>query len=58
MGNVKNISRLHKNNNTNSQEYIRIILETLKDISYGSVKLVLQDGVLIQVETNEKIRLK
>lgn len=58
MGNIKNISRLYKKDNTISQEYIEIILETLKDIRYGSIKLIVQDGVLIQIEVNEKIRLK
>lgn len=58
MGNIKNISRLHKKDNTISQEYIEIILEALKDVRYGSIKLIVQDGVLIQIEVNEKIRLK
>ncbi|WP_368488570.1 DUF2292 domain-containing protein [Clostridium sp. BJN0013] len=41
-----------------SEEYIKKIVESLKNISYGSITLVIQDGIVIQVETNEKIRLK
>ncbi|APM41199.1 YezD family protein [Clostridium kluyveri] len=41
-----------------SEEYIRKIVESLKNISYGSITLVIQDGIVIQVETKEKIRLK
>lgn len=41
-----------------SEEYIRKIFESLKNISYGSITLVIQDGIIIQVETKEKIRLK
>ncbi|WP_081427957.1 YezD family protein [Clostridium kluyveri] len=41
-----------------SEEYIRKIIESLKNISYGSITLVIQDGIVIQVETKEKIRLK
>ncbi|MFL0198719.1 YezD family protein [Clostridium sp. WILCCON 0269] len=41
-----------------SEEYVKKILESLKNISYGSITLVIQDGIVIQVETKEKIRLK
>lgn len=36
-------------------ENIKASLETLK---YGTITLVVQDGVVIQIEKNEKIRLK
>ncbi|MCI1944817.1 YezD family protein [Clostridium luticellarii] len=41
-----------------SEQYIKKILESLKSISYGSITLVIQDGIVIQIETKEKIRLK
>ncbi|MGO4887000.1 YezD family protein [Anaerobacillus sp. MEB173] len=30
----------------------------LKDLKYGSITLVIQDGKVIQMEKNEKVRLK
>lgn len=30
----------------------------IKDIKYGSVTLVIQDGVVVQIERQEKIRIK
>lgn len=45
-----------KENNTDAVlENIKASLETLK---YGTITLVVQDGVVIQIEKNEKIRLK
>ncbi|MGP1907431.1 YezD family protein [Metabacillus sp. JX24] len=32
--------------------------EMLKTMSYGSVTLIVQDGKVIQLEKNEKIRMK
>ncbi|WP_438823812.1 YezD family protein [Bacillus sp. JJ675] len=32
--------------------------DMLKDMSYGSITFVVQDGKVIQIEKNEKIRLK
>ena len=37
---------------------IRKILNFVKTIKYGSITLVIQDGAIIQIETNEKIRIK
>ncbi len=31
--------------------------EALRGLQYGSVTLVFQDGVLVQIERNEKIRI-
>ncbi|MFL0250441.1 YezD family protein [Clostridium neuense] len=53
--NDKNI-RIIKNNEI--KNYTDKISELLKDIKYGSITLVIQDGVVIQIETSEKIRLK
>ena len=47
-----------RKNNQISEQYIKEILQSLKSINYGSITLVIQDGIVIQVETNEKIRLK
>jgi hypothetical protein len=34
------------------------IREALREIRYGTVTLVIQDGRVIQIDKNEKIRLK
>ena len=41
-----------------SQKQLEEIKEIVASIKYGSVTLVIQDGVLLQIEKNEKIRLK
>ncbi|EDK32880.1 Conserved hypothetical protein [Clostridium kluyveri DSM 555] len=55
--NIKMEKKIERKNQI-SEEYIRKIIESLKNISYGSITLVIQDGIVIQVETKEKIRLK
>ncbi|SFU52604.1 Uncharacterized small protein [Clostridium sp. DSM 8431] len=37
---------------------IEILKDILSNIKYGTVTLVIQDNVLIQIDKNEKIRLK
>ncbi|MBQ3837790.1 MAG: YezD family protein [Treponema sp.] len=32
--------------------------EIISQIKYGSVSLVVQDGIVVQIESNEKFRLK
>jgi len=34
------------------------LLEMVKSVRYGSVTLVIQDGQVIQIDKNEKMRLK
>ena len=41
-----------------THEDIKKILNFVKMIKYGSITLVIQDGSIIQIETNEKIRIK
>lgn len=40
------------------EEDIARIRELLSDIRYGSVTIIVQDGKIIQIEKNEKMRLK
>ena len=54
MGEKKSIC----DNRTISEENLKKLLELLKTTQYGSVTLVVQDGVVIQMERNEKLRLK
>ena len=41
-----------------NKEVVPIIKKYLDDLRYGYITLVVQDGVIIQVEKNEKIRLR
>ncbi len=38
-------------------QFYTVILEFLKTTSHGSVTLIIQDGRIIQVERNEKVRI-
>ena len=40
-----------------SRELERVVREALKAIRFGTITLVVQDGRVIQVDKNEKIRL-
>jgi hypothetical protein len=42
----------------NIEETIGKIKETIASVNYGTVTLVIQDGHVVQIEKNEKIRLK
>ncbi|MDT8718160.1 YezD family protein [Clostridium sp. 19966] len=43
---------------SNSSNYLNTLTDLLENIKYGTITLVIQDGVVIQIETTEKIRLK
>ncbi len=55
---VESIDRTYKKKEAVSKCDIEKILQLLKTIKYGSITLVIQDNVLIQIETSEKIRLR
>jgi len=40
------------------QEDLRNLLEIIEEVSHGSVTLIIQDGIVIQIDRNEKIRLR
>ena len=42
----------------NIDEILENIKNALDTIQYGTITLVIQDGIVIQMEKNEKIRLK
>lgn len=44
--------------NMKDEDYKQRVSKLLKEIKYGSVTLVIQDGIVIQIETSQKIRLK
>jgi hypothetical protein len=45
-----------------AEEQYRVIMEKIKlmldDMKFGSITLIVQDGKVIQLEKNEKVRLK
>lgn len=41
-----------------SEKDLICLLEQIKTVSFGSISLIIQDGKVIQLEKNEKIRLK
>ena len=44
--------------NTIQETDIKIIIDFLETIQYGSVTIIVQDGKILQIEKNEKIRIK
>jgi len=42
---------------TISEECLKKIVESVEAIKYGSVTLVVQDGIIIQIEKKEKIKV-
>ncbi|WP_446899769.1 YezD family protein [Clostridium sp. LBM24168] len=46
-----------RNNSSISQENLDKLLYMLETIKYGSITLVIQDGKVVQIEKNEKVRL-
>jgi hypothetical protein len=55
---AENVSRFREKKENISKKEIEKILQLVSTIKYGSIKLIIQDGVLIQIETSEKIRIK
>ncbi|MDS0524785.1 YezD family protein [Clostridium sp. SHJSY1] len=47
-----------KKTKTLTEEKMKQILELVSEINYGSVTLVIQDGIVVQVDRNEKIRIR
>ena len=37
---------------------LKMLLEMVKTVRYGSVTIIIQDGQVIQIDKNEKMRLK
>ncbi|URZ15518.1 YezD family protein [Clostridium felsineum] len=50
--------KTHKAKEIKGDDYKEKISKLLKEIKYGSITLVIQDGVVIQIDASQKIRLK
>lgn len=46
------------NKNVIQDKDIKKIIEFLETIQYGSITVIVQDGKILQIEKNEKIRIK
>ena len=44
--------------NINNQDEIKKLLQIIETIHYGSVTVIIQEGKIVQIEKNEKIRIK
>ncbi len=42
----------------NNQEEIKKVLQIIETIKYGSVTVIIQDSKIVQIEKNEKLRIK
>ncbi len=51
-------SEINQNKENNLEEALTKVRKLVGDIKYGSVTLVVQDGVVVQIERQEKIRIK
>ncbi|MBQ8164568.1 MAG: YezD family protein [Clostridia bacterium] len=40
------------------KSYLELIDNLIKDVKYGTVTVIVQDGKVIQIDKTEKIRLK
>ena len=46
------------NNKSISEVDLKKLIELLNSLSYGSVTLIIQEGKIVQMEKNEKLRLR
>ncbi|BCJ99773.1 YezD family protein [Anaerocolumna chitinilytica] len=44
--------------NTVNESDIQRIVEFIQSVQFGSVVVVIQDGKIVQIEKNEKLRMK
>jgi hypothetical protein len=48
----------NQNNQEAFEEVVENVKSMLKTMKYGSITVVVQDGKVVQLEKNEKVRLK
>ena len=47
-----------KGKNTDNKEEIKKLLQIIETIDYGSVTIIIQNNKIVQIEKNEKLRIK
>jgi hypothetical protein len=40
------------------QEYLDIVENMVREVKYGQIVIVVQDGKVVQIEQNKKVRIK
>ncbi len=40
-----------------NDKYIKLLIEMVKDLKFGSITLTVQDGKIVQIQKEEKIRI-
>lgn len=40
-----------------NDEYIRLLKQMVKELKFGSITLTVQDGKIVQIQKEEKIRI-
>lgn len=53
---VKKVVKSMAEGKYDSNEIVKKLIQYIKDIQYGSVVVVIQDGKIVQIEKNEKVR--
>lgn len=56
--NNKVVGCVQMRENVEDENLYKEILKMLSNLSFGSITIVVQDGKVIQLEKNEKVRLK
>lgn len=49
---------INKKTESISNEDLKRLLDLMESVRYGSITLIIQDGKVVQIEKNEKVRLK
>lgn len=44
--------------NTLTEKNIELLSKLIAETQYGSITIVIQDGVVVQIDKNEKIRIR
>lgn len=47
----------HERNNSEKDDYLVKVEKLIKEIRYGSLTLIIQDGKVIQIDRTDKLRL-
>ena len=48
----------HRNQEYQDQEYFKLINKIAANLQYGSITIHIQDGKIVQIEKQEKFRMK
>lgn len=55
---INSAVKIFKDKKILKNEEISLIQDLISNLKYGFITLKIQDGILIQIDKNEKIRLK